>query len=66
MTTPTLIEKTIPIGWTAFCDISEKKVYGYREFTTESKAKTALTLVSAKTESELKTELSKRGINLFK
>lgn len=60
----TLTEKTIPIGWTAWCDLSEKKVYGYREFTKESTAKTTLTLVTKSTEAELKTELKRLKITL--
>lgn len=64
MNTPTLIEKTIPVGWTAWCDLAENKVYGYREFTKESKAKTALTLVTKPTEAELKAELARLKIVL--
>lgn len=60
----TLIEKTIPVGWTAWCDLNEKKVYGYREFTKESKAKTILTLVTKPTEAELKAELTRLKITL--
>lgn len=53
----TLIDLTIPVGWTAFCNVAEKKVLGYREFKNAGKAKTALTLVTKPTEAELKAEL---------
>lgn len=55
----TLTEKTIPVGWTAFCKASELKVLGLREFKTQGKAKTALTLITKPTEAELKTELAR-------
>ena len=62
--TPTLIKLTIPVGWTAFCDVAEKKTYGYREFTKESTANTALTLITKPTEDELKAELKRLKISL--
>lgn len=59
MATPTLIKLPIPIGWTAFCNVAEKKVLGYQEFTKVAEANTALTLVTKPTEVELKTELAR-------
>lgn len=61
---PALIKLTIPIGWTAFCDIVEKNAYGYQEFTKESTANTALTLITKPTEAELKAELKRLKISL--
>jgi hypothetical protein len=55
----TLIDLTIPVGWTAFCNVAEKKVLGYREFKNAGKAKTALTLVTKPSEAGLKTELAR-------
>lgn len=60
----TLIDLTIPVGWTAFCNVAEKKVLGYQEFKKEGTAKTALTLVTKPTEAELKTELARLKYNL--
>lgn len=60
----TLIELTIPVGWTAFCDVAEKKALGYQEFTKESTANTALTLITKPTEAELKAELKRLKISL--
>jgi hypothetical protein len=62
--TPTLIKLTIPVGWTAFCDVAEKKAYGYQEFKKESTANTALTLITKPTETELKAELKRLKISL--
>lgn len=53
-----LIDLNIPVGWTAFCNVAEKKVLGYREFKKTGKAKTALTLVTKPTEAELLAELA--------
>ena len=53
-----LIDLTIPTGWTAFCNASESKVLGLREFKFGGKAKTALTLITKPTEAELKAELA--------
>lgn len=55
----TLIDLTIPVGWTAFCNVSEKKVLGYQEFKKEGKAKTALTLITKPTEAELLAEITR-------
>jgi hypothetical protein len=55
----TLIDLTIPVGWTAFCLVAEKKVLGYREFKNAGKAKTALTLITKPSEAQLKTELAR-------
>jgi hypothetical protein len=60
----TLTKITIPVGWTAFCNMVEKKALGYREFTKESIANTALTLVTKPTEKELKAELIRLKISL--
>jgi hypothetical protein len=54
-----LIDLTIPTGWTAFCNVAEKKVLGYREFKNAGKAKTALTLITKPSEAQLKTELAR-------
>ena len=62
--TPTLIKLTIPVGWTAFCDVANKKAYGYREFKKVSTANTALTLITKPTEAELKAELARLKISL--
>ena len=59
MATPTLIKLTIPVGWTAFCNVDDKQVLGFQEFTKEAEANTALTLVTKPTEAELKTELKR-------
>lgn len=55
----TLIDLTIPVGWTAFCNVAEKKVLGYQEFKNAGKAKTALTLVTKPTEAELLAEITR-------
>lgn len=59
MATPKLIKLPISVGWTAFCNIADKKVLGYREFTKVAEANTVLTLVTKPTEAELKTELKR-------
>lgn len=54
-----LIETTIPVGWTAFCDVANKRVLGFQEFSKESKARTSLTLVTKPSEAELKAEIKR-------
>ena len=56
---PEIIETIIPTGWTAFCNVADKNVLGYREFKSGGKYFGTLTLVTTPTEAELKTELAR-------
>lgn len=58
----TLVDVTIPVGWTAFYSLSEKRVYGITEFKNGGSAKTALTLITKPTKAELLTEIETLGL----
>ena len=59
-TNTTTIE--IPAGWSAFYDSKLKKTIGYSQFPNGGKATTLLSILSSDTEDNLKSELTKLGI----
>lgn len=59
----TLIDITIPVGWTMFYNPSEKKVYGMSELKNGGKAKTALTVITKPTKAELMAEIDVLGLS---
>lgn len=60
----TLNDITIPVGWSALYDPATKTASGYLEFPKGGKAKTALSVLSAATEADLKTLAVAQGITL--
>jgi hypothetical protein len=60
----TLNDIVIPAGWTAFYDPATKKANGYMAFPNGGKAKTALSLLSADTEANLRAAAAAQGITL--
>jgi hypothetical protein len=59
----TLIDITIPSGWTMFYNPSQKKVYGMSELKNGGKAKTALSVVTKPTKAELMAEIEALGLS---
>lgn len=63
MTTPSLKDIALPVGWNALVNDEKKTALVIGEYRFVSEAKTALRLVTAKTEAELLADLN--GLNLL-
>ena len=60
---PELKDIVLPIGWNALANLDKKTALVIGEYKYVSEAKTALTLLTAKTEAELMADISSKGLS---
>lgn len=61
-TQPTLKDTVLPVGWNALANLDKKTALVIGEYRYVSEAKTALTIITAKTEAELLAAIADKGL----
>jgi hypothetical protein len=60
---PALKDLVLPVGWNALANLDKKTALVIGEYRFVSEAKTALTLLTAKTEADLLADIAAKGLS---